>query len=477
MNSKLVARHEECEELKRCMESDESEFVIVCGRRRIGKTYLVEQYFNKRYDFKFVGGHGLDTRDQLRSFAKALSKYSGRKQAELRDWMDAFDALEAYLGAIPDNRRKVVFIDEMPWIDSKRSDFVKALENFWNGWACGEENIVLIATGSATSWMVDKLVMNRGGLHNRITSHIYLTPFSLRETEEYLRQRRFPWDRYQILQAYMVFGGVPYYLKQLNAKESLAQNIDRLCFREGGMLRHEFDELYNALFSNADAYIAVVKALSAHKSGLTHKEISEKVGFNGANLTRILRNLEQCNFITRRAQYGYKKKDAVFRLVDFYTLFYFKFLENDLSFSEHWWTEHLDSGSVRAWMGLTFELICLQHHRQVKNALGVGGVATSVSTWRYVADKDSALRGGQIDMVMERADRMVHLFEIKFAEGKFTITKDYEEKVRKRLWLFKEVTNTTKSVVQTFITTFGLSNPHSWHIVHSEVTMDDLFAS
>lgn len=477
MEKKLIARHNECEEIRRCMESDESEFIIVCGRRRIGKTYLIEQYFDKKYDFKYVGGHNLDTRDQLRNFSKALARYSGRKQQELKDWIDAFDALECYLESLDNNKRKVVFIDEMPWIDSKRSNFVSALENFWNGWANSEGNIVLIATGSATSWMVDKLVMNKGGLHNRITSRIYLTPFTLHETEEYLRWRRFAWDRYQILQAYMAFGGIPYYLKQLSSKESVAQNIDRLCFREDGMLRNEFDELYNALFTRADSYIDTVRVLANHKSGMTRKDISEKLGYNGSNLTRILKNLERCNFIARRAQYGNKKRDEIFRLVDFYTLFYFKFLENDLSLSDHWWTEHLDSGSVKAWTGLTFELICLEHHRQIKNALGIGGVATSVSTWRYTPNRQDEKKGAQVDMVMERADRMIHLFEIKFSESKFTITKEYEETIRKRLWLFKEITQTPKAVVQTFVTTFGLSNPNSWHIVHSEVTMDDLFKS
>lgn len=475
MKNKLVARHNECEEIRRCMESDESEFIIVCGRRRIGKTYLIEQFFDKKYDFKYVGGHNLDTRDQLRNFSKALTRYSGKKQLKLKDWIDAFDALESYLETLDNNRRKVIFIDEMPWIDSKRSDFVSALENFWNGWAYSEGNIVLIATGSATSWMVDKLIMNKGGLHNRITSRIYLTPFTLKDTEEYLRWRRFPWDRYQILQAYMVFGGVPYYLKLLNTKESVAQNIDRLCFREDGMLRSEFDELYNALFVNAESYIDVVRVLANHKSGMMRKEISEKLGYNGANLTRILKNLERCNFIARRAQYGNKKRAEIFRLVDFYTLFHFKFLENNLSLNEHWWTEHLESGSVRAWMGLTFELVCLEHYRQIKQALGIGGVATSVSTWRYVPSKQEGKKGAQVDMVMERADRMTHLFEIKFCETRFTITKEYEETIRKRLWLFKEVTRTSKTVVQTFVTTFGLSNPTSWHIVHSEVTMDDLF--
>ena len=225
MASNLIARQRECEELTRCMESDKSEFVIICGRRRIGKTYLVDRFFEGKFDFKFVGGHNLRTREQLRSFSKSLRKYSKKKYHEFEDWFEAFDALEEYLESLPSDRKKVVFIDEMPWMDSKRSNFVSALENFWNGWANGQYNIVLVATGSATSWMVDKLLKNRGGLHNRITRRLYLAPFTLKETEEYLRKRRTTWDRYEMLQCYMVTGGVPFYLDLIEPRERALRKI------------------------------------------------------------------------------------------------------------------------------------------------------------------------------------------------------------------------------------------------------------
>jgi hypothetical protein len=459
------------------MESDESEFVIVCGRRRIGKTFLVEQFFNRKYDFKYVGAHNQRTREQLQGFAKALAQYSQKKQRVFADWTEAFDALAEYLESLPNDRRKVIFIDEMPWIDSTRSNFVSALEYFWNGWANSQENIVLVATGSATSWMTDKLLKNKGGLHNRVTERIYLKPFNLRETEEYLKSRKIKWDRYQILQTYMVMGGVPFYLKQLNAQESLAQNIDRLCFSENGMFRLEFDELYNAIFPTASSYIKVVELLAEHKSGLSRKDILSTTKFNGTNLTRILTNLERCGFIAKHAQFGQSTKEVIYRLSDFYTLFYFKFIANNLDLDTDWWTHHLNTPSIMSWMGISYELICLQHHPQIKKALGISGMATAISTWRYVPRKDEAdKKGAQVDLVIDRADRIIHLCEIKFSQKKYTITKEYQERLQDRLWLFQEITQTTKTVVQTFVTTYGLANPTSWSIVHSEVKMDDLFA-
>lgn len=475
MQRKFIGRQRECDELRRCMESDRSEFVIICGRRRIGKTYLVDSFFGDRFDFKFVGGHNLRMREQLRIFSKALRKYSKRKWPEFSNWFDAFDALEEYLESLPEERKKLIFIDEMPWMDSKRSNFVSALENFWNGWANGKYNVVLVATGSATSWMVDKLLKNRGGLHNRITRRLYLAPFTLKETEQYLKMRRTAWDRYEILQCYMVTGGVPFYLDLMEPRETLARNIDRLCYEENGTLSKEFDELYNAVFPVADVYISVVRLLSEHKSGLTRKEIGERIGTSGANLTRIINNLVQCNFIGRRAQFGNKKNEAIYRLIDFYTLFYFKFIEKNNSLDCAWWTHHLDSSGISAWQGLTFEIICMAHHQQIKDALGISGIATSVSTWRSYPDPKKNLPGAQIDMIIERADRMIHLCEMKFSQKAYNISADYEKKLRDRMWLFDLKTKNSKPLVHTFVTTFGLGEGKHHGIVHSEVTMDDLF--
>ncbi len=474
---RIIARERECAELAACLQSERSEFVIISGRRRIGKTFLVDKFFEGKFDFKYVGGHNLRTRDQLRNFAKALKKYSKQKQIELKDWSEAFDALEEYLESLPNDRRKVIFVDEMPWMDTRRSNFVSALENFWNGWAASQYNIVLIATGSATSWMSDKLIKNRGGLHNRITRRLYLAPFNLHETEEYLKNRRTSWDRYEMLQCYMLTGGVPFYLDMIEPRDSMAQNVDRLCFAEDAPLRGEFEELYHAVFTDAESYIDVVRLLGQHRHGLTISEMRKELKLkSGATLTRIVDNLERCNFIGKRAVFG-RKSEVVYRLIDFYTLFYFKFIENDNSLDRKWWTHNLNKSSISAWQGLTFETICMEHHEQIKKALGISGMATEVSTWRCNADKEEGLSGAQIDMIIERADRMIHLCEMKFSQSPYNITSDYEKHLRERMYIFDVKTKNKKPLVHTFVTTFGLGEGKHHSIVHSEVTMDDLFDS
>lgn len=474
MKPVLVARQRECDQLKECLKSNRSEFVIVCGRRRIGKTFLIDQFFNGKYDFAFVGAHKAKTDTQLRNFAKAIRHYSGKKPARFIDWYDAFDALEEYLETLPTKRKKVIFIDEMPWIDTSRSTFVEALENFWNGWANRRYDIVLIASGSATSWMADNLIENQGGLHNRITRRIYIKPFTLGETEEYLKSQNFRWARYDILQCYMLTGGVPYYLSLLNPKLSFAQNTDILCFDKKGVLHKEFDELYPALFNHAENYVNIVTLLYQHKSGLTRKEIAQNSKINGRMLNTILENLEQCEFINKMGIFG-RESNVVYRLVDFYTLFYFKFIANRHKLDEQWWSHHLDDSGIRSWQGLCFELICMKHHKQIKKALGISGMATSVSIWRCGSDEKEEHPGAQIDIIIERADRIIHLCEMKFSQKSYNISAEYEKKLRDRMGLFDLKTKNKKTLVHTFVTTFGLGEGKHHSIVHSEVTMDDLF--
>ena len=472
-DKRLIGREDECNELDRVMESDRSEFVIVYGRRRVGKTFLVDRYFDGVYDFTYVGEHNMSRQRQLTSFARALKKYSGSKPDKFSDWFDAFDALEDYLEQLDKERKKVIFIDEMPWIDTQKSDFVAALESFWNGWAARRSDIVLIASGSATSWMVDNLIENQGGLHARITCSLYIRPFTLKETELYLRSRHCTWDRYQILQCYMTVGGIPFYLSLLNTKESLVQNVDRLFFRPRGMMALEFYELYNALFSNSDVYINIVKTLAEHHGGLTRNEISVAVGMNGGTLTRVLTNLERCDFIERTNKYRCKSKDTMYRLIDFYTIFYYRFVAGNTTGDEQWWTHNFESPKVYAWQGLTFETICLTHISSIKKALGISVMATSVSSWRKKADDNHP--GAQVDLVIERADRIIHLCEMKFSKSEYRISEDYERQLRHRMGIFIESTKTRLSPVFTFVTTFGIAKGMHNSIVHSEVRMEDLF--
>ena len=473
---KIIAREAEIAELRRCYESNRSEFVIVYGRRRVGKTYLVDTFFDKTYDFTYVGGHNLSKAKQLRGFAKALKKSAGMKQQpKFASWEDAFDALEEYIESLPVEKRKVIFIDEMPWIDTPQSEFVEALETFWNGWGARRTDIMLVASGSASSWMMDKLVDNPGGLHARITNNIYIRPFTLKETEEYLLSQGIRWSRYQILQLYMVMGGVPFYLSLLDPNQTMIGNIDRLFFRKNAELRTEFDELYNAVFNKADKYLEIVSILNGNHDGMTFKEIEKETSLDGERLTTVLKNLERCDFIISFKQFGNKSRGTLYRLVDFYTLFYYKFVATTDSKDEQWWTHNYNSHSVESWQGYAFELICFMHLAQIRQRLGISGISTSASSWRYTPTKQGEGNRAQIDLVIERGDRNINLCEMKFSKGPFTIKKSYADDVRKRIQLFKDKEKTNYGLISTFVTTFGVEDGIHKDVVDSEITAEDLF--
>lgn len=473
LENSLIGRENEIAQLKGYVNSSRSEFIVVFGRRRIGKTFLIRKFFKDNYHFSYVGQRDVPDTVQLQRFAIALQNYAKfEKVPNFQNWFEAFDALKKYLATLPAKTRKIVFIDEMPWIDRKQCDFVKALEDFWNGWANLRDDIVFIACGSATSWMVNNLMENKGGLHNRITGQIYLHPFTLSETEKYLESIGCHWDRYQVVECYMVFGGVPFYLSLLSSGESIAQNIDRLFFKKNALLSQEFSELYSALFNNANKYIAVVTALSKKKAGLNRTEIAEATGISGGALSTIITNLERCDFITGYAQFNTKKNGTIYRLCDFFSLFYFNFIENNTSKDEDFWTHRLQSAKIRTWQGLTFEIVCLQHLNQIKSALGIAGIASEASIWR---SDDAEMGKAQIDLLIKRADRIIDLCEIKFSTEKFAIDKDYAERIRDRTALFRSKSKTRYGLANVFITTFGVVRGKNSGVVDKEITVDQLF--
>lgn len=473
MKEILIGREREQTQLQHCLESGKSEFVVIYGRRRVGKTFLVRQFFKNKFTFSYVGAHRYTQREQLANFAKAIMEYGKVSVTpSFNSWIEAFEALKELIAAQSGKGKKVLFFDEMPWIDNTRLSFVKALENFWNGWVASRDDILLIACGSSTSWMVDKLLMNKGGLHNRITTSINLRSFTLHDTERYLHHKGLQWDRYTTLQCYMALGGVPFYLSKLDSHEpSLATNLDNLFFHDDAPMKLEFDELYNALFAHADKYIEIVKVLANHREGMTAIEIAHATGIEGGWLTRVLTNLLRSDFVVCFSQYGNKSRGQIYRLCDFFTLFWLKFVDGNQGKDINFWSHSLNSQSVMVWQGHMFELVVLQHLQQVKKALGVDRILNSSSSWRgSQGDKRT-----QIDLVIERADRVINLCEIKFATTPYIITKDYDLKMRTRMAIFQNITKTRRSLVNTMITTYGvLPGAHS-AIAQSEVVMDDLF--
>ena len=470
----MVGRKEELLALERAMRSDESQFVAVYGRRRVGKTYLVREALGREFIFEHVGPYDGSYEEELDAFRDSLVKWGVQDCPQIKTWKEAFLLLEKFVAASR-KRRKVIFIDELPWMDTPKSKFLPALGHFWNAFASARKDVVLVVCGSAASWMLKKIVQDKGGLHDRVTDIIYLKPFDLSECEQYSRQKGLKMSRREIAECYMVFGGVPYYWSYLDKRYSLIQNIDRLCFAEGGKLTKEFSRLYASLFKDDERYRQIVRTLSTVRIGMSRDElIREMKVSDGGAWTHCLDDLCESGFVRKYTSVGKKSKGAIYQLVDNFTLFHFQFMEGLVNADEQFWTLAQKSQRVVVWKGLAFERLCLAHVRQIKAALGISGVLTNVFSWRHEPD-DTYPWGAQIDLLLERADNVINVCEMKYAKGEFVIKADYEKDLNRKCETFAAVTGSKSAVHLTLITTEGLAHNSHSGVVQSEVILDDLF--
>ena len=477
----MVGRKKEAEELNELYASDRAEFVAIYGRRRVGKTYLVDQTFEGRITFRHTGLSPIETgmsgtgllKAQLKAFHQSMLRQGMAVDHCPEDWMDAFFMLSIALQKIDDGSRQLVFLDELPWMDTPRSYFITALENFWNGWACHRANFMLVVCGSANSWILNKLVNNHGGLYGRLTYQIKLSPFTLGECEQYYESRNVDMSRYDIAQSYMIMGGIPYYMGYMKRKASLAQNIDEIFFSKGAQLRNEFDHLFASVFDNPDRVKAVVIFLSGRSAGFTRDEIASHLGIsNGSTISAILSALVASDFVIRYVPFGFSKRKAHYKLIDPFCLFYLRFIEGRDSLVEGFWLQNLASQSVITWRGLAFENVCFNHIPQIKKALGISGVSTTESAWSKRDDE-----GTQIDLLISRQDNVVNMCEIKFYSDIYTVDGDYHRVVMHRQALLEPYLKRGMGIRSTLITTYGLKQNKYSGVFTNVVTLDDLFSS
>jgi uncharacterized protein len=473
---KLIGREDERKLLQKAMDSGVPELIAVYGRRRVGKTFLIRQYLGKSLRFEFTGTRDAKLDEQLSNFNKALGKAAGNEKLYQKpgSWADAFNQLSYFLTPQLAAGRSVVFLDEFPWLSTHKSGFMPAFDHWWNSWGTQQANLVVIICGSAASWMIQQVVNNKGGLHNRITGKIRLLPFNLQETENFLQARQVNLDRYQLLQLYMVMGGIPHYLREIQKGESSVQATDRICFTKDGLLAGEFKNLYHSLFDDAAKHLAVVRVLAANHSGMTRNEIIAETGLSsGGTITGLLEELIESGFVASWQPYERKSRDTIYKLADEFTHFYLKFMENNRASGSGVWQNFSTSPSWRSWSGVAFERVCLKHIPQIKKALGITGVHTEESAWRYLS-KNS--KGAQIDLLLDRRDFVVNICEIKYSESEYVIDKAYAATLEAKRNIFRQETGSKKSLFLTLVTTFGVKeNEYAVKLIQQSITMNELF--
>ena len=468
----IIGRHNEQHALQQYIESDKPEFVAVYGRRRVGKTFLIKEYFKESFSFYISGLANATKEEQLENFNATLTFYGKTSYPRTKKWTETFRQLIHLLEHSKKKGKKIIFIDELPWFDTPRSGFITGLEYFWNSWASSHPDILLIVCGSATSWMINNLLKNHGGLHNRVTRRMAIEPFNLAECEEFFSHKKIVLDRKNIVESYMIFGGIPFYINMFEKGLSLSQNVDKLCFAKNGALRDEFTILYSSLFKHSENHNLVIKTLAKKKMGLTREEIIQETKLQGGGLTTVLEELETCSFIRSYNAYEKKTKERLYQLVDFYSLFYLNFIKNAKQSAENFWTNLIGNAKHRAWSGYAFEQVCMQHAAQIRQKLGISGVVTYSAAWRSKKSEPAA----QVDLLIDRNDGIINLCEMKYAENEFIIDKKQDENLRNKKSAFIRETKSRKGVHITMVTTYGVKRNEYWGNIQSEVIMDDLFA-
>jgi hypothetical protein len=435
---------------------------------------LIREFFSENITFYFSGiiGKNITNAYQLKQFDVIIEKFGGGAGSVSTCWADAFRKLQELI-EVMHKKRQVIFIDELPWLDASKSDFVPALGYFWNTFASSRPDVMLVVCGSAASWVVKNIFQNKGGLHNRITGRISLAPFTLNECEAFYMENGVVMNRYQVAESYMVFGGIPYYMGMFERGFGLTQNIDRLLFADNAPLQNEFNEVYQSLFHSSDRHIRIVSALAKKKGGMTRDEIITAAKIpGGGNLTKTLYELEQCSFIEKYTDFTRKKNNAYYRLVDPFTLFWLKYVSNNNTKDEYFWTNRIDDGGRRSWSGLAFEQLCLHHISQIKNKLGISGISTEVFSWRSKTSDP----GAQIDLIISRRDGVINLCEMKYSLHPVTISAKENQNLHNKKIAFITETGTRNAIHITLVTTYGLSEKSQMSSIQSNIVLDDLFA-
>lgn len=471
----IIGRNSEKALMESLLNSSKSELLAVYGRRRIGKTYLIKNVYAENIAFEFTGTQNATLNNQLVKFSEKINVYfleQTTTQEQPKSWSEGFSLLKKCL-LKSSSEKRVIFFDELPWIAGKRSNFLEELAYWWNDWA-SDQNLVVVVCGSAASWMLTKVINHKGGLHNRVTKRLNLKPFTLAETKLYLHNLGVNWDNYQTIQFYMAVGGVPTYLNEAQAGETVTQTIDRIFFGDDHFMQTEFHSLYAALFEGYQSHINIIRALSVKWQGLSRSELIKITKLSdGGGLSQILSELEASSFISKLLPIGKKQKDALYRLSDEYSLFYLKFIERKSRNAKNEWLKIAQTDAYKIWCGYAFENVCIRHVDAIKMALGISGIYTEVSSYWYKGDDTES--GFQIDLLIDRADNAINICEMKFVNDDFRMTESYSTQLRQRREAFRRVSKTKKMLFNTLITTYGIKNADNSAQIDHVLTIEKLF--
>lgn len=484
---KIIGRVREKAILRQLLMSNKPEFLALYGRRRVGKTFLVRNFFDQAscVFFHSTGIQKGKLQHQLEQFYKQIGKtfYGNAKIAIQKRWLDAFEALTEAMNQVPKKKKIVLFLDELPWMATRRSGLLQALEYYWNQYWSNNPNVKLVICGSASSWIIDRIINNKGGLYNRVTRTVLLSPFTLLESQEFLSSSGVKLNQKQLLDLYMVLGGVPHYLSFIERGKSATQCIDELFFQKDGALLNEFERLFASLFQEFEVYISIIRKIAKHRYGVGQAQLIRECKLaKGGRAVQKLKELEEAGFIIGFLPHGHQEKGKYFKIIDEFVLFYLHWVEEHMTSINKqnkirgYWLSQSKSASWKSWAGYAFEAVCNKHLSQIRKALNIDPGA-QVGSWRYAAKSQKEESGAQIDVLFDRPDGIITLGEIKHSEGPFSIDKTYAQNLKNKIAIYQTQTRTNKQIFLVMITSGGLkSTKYSDELITQQVCLNDLFA-
>ena len=469
-------RLEQVKVMQEDMKTKKSSFVAITGRRRVGKTFLIREVYQDNMCFMVTGIQNAEVQLQINNFVNKIAEYNNGTLilGTISNWQQVFFLLKTYLKSLPKNKKQVIFIDELPWMATAKSGFIQLLAHLWNDYLSKEKHFILVVCGSATSWITQKIINDKGGFHNRVTLPLHLKPFTLAETKQFLDFKKMSFTNTGIATIYMTLGGLPYYLEQIKRGESPTKAIERLCFSETGILKNEYNNLYKALFNNWENHEAIVATLAMAHNGLNRENLIKKSKISaGGPFTRTMSDLVLTGFVSETIPFGKLNRGKVYRLVDEFSVFYHRFMKGNERKNKEVWETISNSQAYKIWKGFAFETLCMKHIAEIKTALGIKNVYTETSSFTKIGTKTQD--GFQVDLVIDRKDATINICECKFYESNFEITKNYAQQIKMRKTSFREITGTKKMIVNTFISNENIiQNEHSLEVVDAFFNVGEL---
>lgn len=485
-NNFVIGRAKEKAELKTVLESKKSEFLGIYGRRRIGKTFLIREYFKNMKGVQFLSFQGqkdVDTKTQIDTFYHELEKQFkiNYQLKRARDWQGAFHDFDKFIEKHTLENKKdviVLFLDELPWFCNSKAGFLPALDYYWNQRWSANAKMKLIVCGSAASWMIKNVVNAKGGLHNRLTKKMYIAPFQFVEVKEFSKTNKLNFTDTQLLQIYMVLGGVPFYWSLLKKTTPISKQIDDLLFGKNAILKNELQNIFRSLFDNSELHLRIVKILSAAKSGIERNTLLNKCQIkSGGQASQYLDNLIHSGFIESFHLFGNKKKLTLFRLIDSFSYFDSYWSKQSLGLVA-FWQNKIQTPKLNTWAGYAFENFCLQHINQIIKALEIDRQVEAIHSWHSIDQNkkgDIEEKGAQIDLIIERMDGVLHVIEIKYSQNEFVLKKEDAKNILNKVDRFKEKTQYRGQIKINLVTPIGLKKG-LWNdeVFDKTITLKDL---